>query len=249
MRFICLLLLCALVCSCKTKGSSDTTTPPILSKPVKCESPNWAGKLKVAVVIYNGVEVVDMNGPIDVFTKTNYIRNHYFVYTVAAKDTLVYTENCYTALMPRYTIYNCPSPDIVVLPGCPPAVLDNLLGNAAFDSTVLNWVKALGADKEKVVMAVCTGGILLAKTGLLDGKEATTHYLALAQMKSLFPKVNVIGGVRYADTLNLITTAGITSGIDGALHLVEKYEGKEIADSVAHILVYNRQCPMRGAAN
>ncbi len=219
--------------------------PPTASLTTRCESPSWAGKLKVAVVVYNGVEVLDVNAPIDVFTKAGYIRDHYYIYTVAAKDTFVFTEHCNTILLPRYTFKNCPSPDIVVVPGCDPDRLDELLKDTAFNNRVLAWVKQMGENHEKEIIAVCTGGMLLAKTGLLDNKTATTHYMALEAMQHDFPKVRVVSGVRFTDTLNLVTTGGVTSGLDGALHLIEKYEGKAVADSVANILVYNRNCPMR----
>lgn len=240
---------CLLLASCKNEQQKQAPERPATSRPILCESTNYAGKKKVAIVIYDGVEVVDMNGPIDVFIKTNRLSDHYYVYTVAAKDTLVYSEKCATAILPKYTIYNCPTPDIVVLPGCPPDVVDELLQDTTFNSTVLNWIKKLGADSSREIMSVCTGGILLGKTGLLDYRQATTHYLALQEMQQLYPKIKVIGGVRFADDKNTISTAGITSGIDGALHLVEKYEGKTIADSVAHIMVYNRSCPMRDPSN
>ncbi len=221
---------------------------PIQPEPITASElcgPSYAGKMKIAVIIYNGVEVLDMNGPIDVFTKANYIRDHYYVYTVAAKDTMIFTENCNTAIKPRYTFANCPFPDIVVLPGAPMNTINELLADSNFNNKVLKWVKDYGADTNNKVMSVCTGGILLGKTGLLNGRTATTHYLALQDMQQLYPKVNVIGGVRFVEDANTITTAGITSGIDGALHLVEKYDGKEMADSAAHIMVYNRDCPMR----
>lgn len=228
--------------SCKKKPAQ---IPVDLKQQTVLCGPDYVGKMKVAVVVYNGVEVVDMNGPIDVFTKTNRIRNHYYVYTVAADDTLVQSEQCAVAIKPRYNLRNCPRPDIVIIPGCPPDVVTQLLADTAFGRKVLGWVTELGKDPEKEIMAVCTGVLLLGKTGLLDGRKATTHYLALDELAQLYPAVQVVRNVRFAEDRNTVTTAGITSGIDGALHLVEKYEGKAVADSVAHIMVYNRSCPMR----
>jgi transcriptional regulator GlxA family with amidase domain len=240
-----LAVLCFAISSCKNNEPESIPMPPATA--AICEPPSYQGKMKVAVIIYDGVEVVDMNGPIDVFTKANYIKDHYYVYTVAAKDTIIYTENCNTAIIPRYTFKNCPSPDIVILPGV--ANAEKILADSSFNNAIVPWIKEMAADPEKDIMSVCTGGVLLGKTGLLDNKTATTHYLALDLMKTLYPKVNVVGGVRFVDAGKIITTAGITSGIDGALHLVEKYEGKVTADSVAHLLVYNRDCPMRGPSN
>ena len=231
--------------SCDNKGA-EVKTDDKPNKAFICRGADYVGKLKVAVVIYNGIEVVDMSGPIDVFTKTNRIHDRYYVYTVAATDSIVYTEKCTLSLIPQYSIRDCPQPDIVVLPGCPPDVEEALLADTTFANTVLAWIKKLGGDSSIEVMSVCTGGVLLGKTGLLDGRTATTHYLALEQMQQLYPKIHVVGGVRFVDDKNTISTAGITSGIDGALHLIEKNEGKVVADSVAHIMVYNRDCPMRG---
>lgn len=236
-------LLSIAICSCKSGNEDKLEYIPPTTKPAAyCEVPNYDGKMKVAVIIYNGVEVVDMNGPIDVFTKANYVKNHYYIYTVAATEDMVYTENNTTAIKPCYSLDKAPSPDIVVLPGC--NNVSDVLKDTTFRNHILPWVKKMGSDPEKDVMGVCTGAILLAETGLLEYRKATTHYLALATLRK-YPHIDVKEGVRFVDTLNLVTTAGITSGMDGALHLVEKYDGKVIADSAAHIMVYNRTCPMR----
>jgi transcriptional regulator GlxA family with amidase domain len=246
--FYLLLLACSTLYSCKTNDEERIKhIPPPSFPPNLCTSPDYVGKMKVAVIVYNGVEVVDMNGPIDVFTKANYVHNHYYIYTVAATPEMVYTENGTTCVKPCYSFATAPSPDIVVLPGC--NNVSAMLEDTTFRTSILPWVTKMGSNPEKDVMGVCTGAILLAETGLLANKKATTHYLALEILRTRNPTIDVKENVRFVDTLNFVTTAGITSGIDGALHLVEKYDGKVVADSAAHIMVYNRNCPMREPAN
>jgi transcriptional regulator GlxA family with amidase domain len=242
-------VLCIAFTSCQPADTKQPATEPAQANDkTPCDSVDYSKRTKVAVIIYDGVEVVDMNGPIDVFTKANYeVPGYYYVYTVAAKAGTVYTEACNTAITPRYTFNNCPSPDIVVLPGVADA--QKILADPSFNNDILPWLKQMGADTNKIIMSVCTGGILLGKTGLLDGKKATTHYLALDLMKQLYPSIDTVGGVRFVDDGKIITTAGITSGIDGALHLVERINGKDVAKSAAEVMVYNRYCPMNEPSN
>ncbi|PZF73708.1 DJ-1/PfpI family protein [Taibaiella soli] len=240
------LLLCAMaLMACNGNSDQANAKDPSAGKRTPCDTASYEGKKRVAIIIYDGVEVVDMNGPIDVFLKTNYVVDKYYVYTVAADRSTVYTEDCVTAIQPRFTFDDCPKPDVVVLPGAPMNTIEGLLKDSTFSRTALNWVKKQATDSSVKIMSVCTGGILLGKTGLLNGKTATTHYLALSDMQQMYPQVNVVGGVRYVPAGNIVTTAGITSGIDGALYLVTQFEGQTVADSVAHIMVYNPTCPMR----
>jgi transcriptional regulator GlxA family with amidase domain len=192
--------------------------------------------IKVAVLIYNGVELLDMNGPIDVFLHANrYNNNRYQVYTVAATMDAIQSENKAVTITPQYDLNNCPEPDLVVIPG----IID-----LEVDPSVIDWIKKIGSKKDKVIMSVCIGLQILAKTGLLSGKRVTTHYLAINDMHKQYPDITFIKNVRFVQDGHIVSTGGITSGIDGALHLVEKNDGPVIAQQTADVMVYNRDAPL-----
>ena len=192
--------------------------------------------INVAVLIYNGVELIDMNGPIDVFLHANrYNNNRYQVYTVAATMDAIQSENKAVTIMPQYDLHNCPEPDLVVIPG----IID-----LEVDPSVIDWIKKFGSKKDKVIMSVCIGLQILAKTGLLSGKRVTTHYLAINDMHKQYPDITFIKNVRFVQDGHIVSTGGITSGIDGALHLVEKNDGPVIAQQTADVMVYNRDAPL-----
>lgn len=193
-------------------------------------------KMNVAVLIYDYVELVDMNGPLDVFLHANsYNGSRYTVYTVSANGKAVTGEGGVVKMTPGYSISNCPVPDIVVIPGI---MKDGVVGIAAQE--VLEWLKKLARSK-KTIMSVCIGIYTLAKTGLLKGKKATTHYLSINDFHTKYPDVQIVKNVRFVQDGLFVTTGGVTSGIDGALQLVEKLDGADVAQQTADVMVYNRE--------
>ena len=195
--------------------------------------------LNVAFVIYNGVELLDLSGPMDVFVKANRIApDSYNSYTVAVEDGPIATEAGAVKITPRYTIHNNPRPDILIVPGTATQTLNTLYANRDF----VQWLKRQCGDSQ-LVMSVCTGAFLLGKSGVLDGKQATTHWFVLDAFQQEFPQTTAMQGVRFVEDGKFVTTAGISSGIDGALHLVEKTKSKQIADSVASAMQYRRGTP------
>ncbi len=193
--------------------------------------------MNIAVLIYDHVELVDMNGPIDVFLHANSFTNgKYNVYTVAQNDKVVISEGNVVRIVPEYTIHNCPDPHVVIIPGV-------LTPNYEADPVIINWIKEMG-EQGKHLMSVCIGAYSLAKTGLLDGKHATTHYEFLEKMQQQYPDIYFIKNKRYVEDGKIVTTGGITSGIDGALFLIEKYDGPTIAQQTSDVMVYNREAPL-----
>ncbi len=196
--------------------------------------------VNIAVLIYPGVELVDMNGPIDVFSHANRFKpSPYNIYTVAADAGNVTSEAKIVTIVPQYTIANCPTPDIVVIPGI--VNDDNSTGIAA--PAIISWIKEM-VERKTIILSVCIGIYNLAATGLLSGKKVTTHYLAIDDFHQQYKNVTIIKNVRFVEDGDIVTTGGVTSGIDGALHLVEKYDGPSLAQHVADILVYNRDAPL-----
>ena len=179
---------------------------------------------KAAILLFPGVQIIDFTGPYEVLGQSNFD-----VFTVAEDSVL--TTNMGMKIKPNYTFVNCPDADVFVIPG----------GNVTpsrKNPKVVNWVKEY-SNKTDIVMSVCTGALLLAETGLLNGKTATTFYGALSDLQKQFPQTNVVFNQRYVDNGKFITTAGLTSGMDGALHIIEKIYGKPSAQMVALNLEYN----------
>ena len=204
-------------------------------------------QIKVAVLIYPGVELVDMNGPIDVFLHANryYDRDfdnpRYKVYTVAETSEPLYSECKAVMVTPGYSIKSCPEPDMVIIPGR--IQFTKAATSIPAEPPVIDWIKEMG-KKGKIIMSVCVGLYSLAPTGLLDGKKATTHYLSISYAQQKWPKIKFQKNVRYVHDGNFITTGGVTSGIDGALYFVEQHDGAVIAQQVADIMIYNRDAPL-----
>lgn len=196
------------------------------------------GKMNVAIFIYEGVEILDFGGPGEVFASaagdTDYAFN---VYTVAASPEPILSQRFIT-VTPQYTISNCPKPDILVLPG----------GSAiksSEDENVINWVKESSADT-KVTMSVCTGAIFLSRAGLLDGKQATTWHGRIEHLREITPKATIRENIRFVDNGQIITTAGVSAGIDGSLHVVAKLLGEKEAARVARYMEYDKWNPNDG---
>src|SRR5262249_12083006 len=162
-------------------------------------------KLNVAIIVHEGVELLDFAGPGEVFQAAAQGRA-FKVYTVG-NSTQPITSQQFLKVTPNYAISDCPKPDIVVIPGGNTNVLRK-------SPAMMKWVKEASADAE-IMFSVCTGAFVLADLGLLDGKEATTHWSALKGLEK-FPKVKVCSDRRVADNGKIVTAAGVSAGIDGA---------------------------------
>jgi len=171
----------------------------------------------VAILLFDGVELMDFAGPAEVFVVADRGRS-FKVITVAEKAGAVRTMGN-LRVVADHSYDDAPQADILVIPG----------GNLqAVNEKGRLWVRK-AAGQAEITMSVCFGALLLADLGLLDGKEATTHTWAIGQLKIAAPKCKVMEGKRFVDAGKVITTAGVTAGIDGALHVVERLLGKEAA--------------------
>lgn len=179
---------------------------------------------QVAILLFDGVQIIDFTGPFEVLGQAGYE-----VVTVAASPAI--KTNMGLKVLPDYTFANCPNAGIFIIPG----------GNTSEvrkSPEVINWIKQYAA-KSQMVMSVCNGALILADTHFLNGLIATTYYNAISELKTDFPKIKVISDQRFVDNGKFITTAGLSSGIDGALHIVEKLQGKYKAQTVALSLEYD----------
>ncbi len=199
----------------------DVKTGKRLSK--RADNPAQDDRQKVAILIFEGVQIIDYTGPYEVFGQAGFN-----VYTVGEKPGTL-TTSMGMRVTPNYTFDNAPIPDVLVTPG---GNVDT--GNAV----VVEWVKTV-AQKSKQVMSVCNGAFWLAKAGLLEGQSATTFHAVIDALRESAPHTKVVSDKRYVDNGKVITTAGLSSGIDGALYLVNKMQGFGAAQAVALGMEYN----------
>lgn len=195
-------------------------------------------ELNVAFIIFNEVESLDLNGPLDVFVKANIIlTNSYHNYLVSATSDIIITEGGTTSIVPSYTLNTCPKPDIIVLPGANPDIVLKYLDDEAFQNSYIKWIKKQ-YENGALLFTICTGCLLLSKTNILNGRNVTTHFMAQDLLQKYVPKCSVQKNIRYVDENNLLTTAGITAGIDAAIYLVKKQLGQEIGETITKIFEY-----------
>jgi len=174
--------------------------------------------ITVAILIFNGVELLDFTGPAEVFIVADYGKA-FQVFTVANTTDLVKTMGG-IQVKPDYTYVNAPAADIVIVPG---GAMSNV------NSSGVQWLKK-ASSQSRITMSVCMGAFLLAKADLLNGIRATTHRWGLPGLESAAPTCKVVRTQRFVDAGKIVTTGGVTAGIDGALHIVERLLGKEAAE-------------------
>lgn len=197
--------------------------------------------MNVAFLIYDQVEALDLNGPLDVFVKANVVHpNSYHCFTVGKTKEPVYMEANTMAAIPTYDIHTCPKPDMIVVPGANPEHIMKYIQDMDFQETVLKWISN-NYNEGAIVFTVCTGSMLLSGTGILENHDITTHSMLLDTLEQYNPEANVIRNIRYVDQGQLITTAGITAGIDAALYLIGKHLGKETMDNIIEIFEYQNK--------
>jgi transcriptional regulator GlxA family with amidase domain len=186
----------------------------------------------VAIVQYEGVELLDFAGPAEVFAAArgdSRGKPAFRVYTVAASTAPLESQG-FLKVTPDHTWADAPAPDIVVVPG---GSTQNLLEDPKF----MEWI-AKTVPKAEVSLSVCTGAFAFARAGFLDGGQATTWYGAIEGLRKAAPKATVIEGRRFIDNGSIVTTAGVSAGIDGALHVVARLLGRQVADRTAQYMEY-----------
>lgn len=183
----------------------------------------------VAILVFEGVELLDFAGPAEVFIVANNKRS-FRVFTVGPTTNLTKTMGGIT-IKPDYSFENAPSADVVVIPG----------GNTrSVKPDGIKWIRK-ASESAEVVMSVCFGAYLLAEAKLLDGVTATTHKWAIEGLQAAAPKCKVVTNRRFVDSGKIVTTGGVTAGIDGALHVVERLAGADVADWTADSWMEHRR--------
>jgi transcriptional regulator GlxA family with amidase domain len=187
-----------------------------------------ADGVPVAFLLSDGAVMIDFAGPWEVFQDANVIGRSqpaFNLYTVAETTKPIAITGGAT-LLPRFSIGSAPAPKVVVVP-------------AQSDPTaaVKEWLVSTARHAD-LIMSVCTGAHVLAQAGLLDGRAVTTHHSSFTTLAMAYPNVTVKRGVRFVDDGGIATSAGLSAGIDLALHVVARYYGKEAAVQTAYDMEY-----------
>ncbi len=191
----------------------------------------------VGIVVFDDVEVLDFCGPFEVFSVT-YLNEEtrredpspFEVFLVAEKADPIVTIGG-MKVIPHYSFEQCPKLDILVVPG------GFGTRREVSNPVMLDFLRKQAKEVETLT-SVCTGSMLLGHAGLLNGLKATTHWQLLGWMKESLPEVTVIDDLHVVEQGNVITSAGISAGIDMALKVVERYQGEEVARTTAKQMEY-----------
>ncbi|MFF4899005.1 GlxA family transcriptional regulator [Streptomyces sp. NPDC001068] len=200
------------------------------------DSPSGRKPLLVTVLVFPGVRLLDVTGPIEVFSSANDFGGRYRVRTVSSDGADVLTASG-TGLHVDLSAAQAQDPgDVLVVPGGPewPTLVK--------DDALLDTVRALDAHSRRTA-SICTGAFLLAAAGLLDGRTATTHWRFTDQLALRYPRVTVSPDALFVRDGHIMTSAGVSSGIDLSLALVEEHFGADVARAVAKDMVVFMQRP------
>jgi transcriptional regulator GlxA family with amidase domain len=192
---------------------------------------------KVGILVFPQVEVLDFCGPFEVFSVTRLdeaLRREEpspFEPLIVAEHADPVKATGGLRVIPDHTLATCPPLDILVVPGG--------WGTRAEvkNRPLLDWIGAR-AKQVETLTSVCTGSMLLGQAGLLDGRHATTHWRALPWMRDSFPTVTVEEKLHVVEDGHVLTSAGISAGIDMALRVVARYHGEEVARATARTMEY-----------
>jgi transcriptional regulator GlxA family with amidase domain len=189
----------------------------------------------VGIFVFDEIEVLDLGGPFEVFSVANRLalrqgRNEPFrVLTISRDGRAVLARGGYR-FCPSNSFADAPAPDILIVPG---GVVDLECARPE----VIAWIKSAHRAAE-LTASVCTGSFLLAEAGLLDGLSVTTHHEDIDALAARFPALTAVRDQTWVDEGRIVTSAGISAGIDMCLHLIERLEGVDLAQAVARQMEY-----------
>ena len=194
----------------------------------------------IGIYLYNNVEVLDFAGPFEVFSTAARLRSRqqpdagalFNVATIAETMRPIRARGG-LHVQPHYDFTDHPSVNVLIIPG-------GIVSDELESETVIKWITRC-ARSASITASVCTGAFLLGRAGLLDGKQATTHWEDVPDLRAMFPRIEVKTGTRWVDTGQIVSSAGISAGIDMSLHLVERLESKELAVSTARQMEFDWQ--------
>lgn len=180
---------------------------------------------KVAILIFEGVQIIDYTGPWEIFGQAGFD-----IFTVAKNSDAINTTFG-MKVTPHYTLEDHPKPDIVLVPGG--QVLDTQK-----DPVIQKWLNEK-TEQAEIVLSVCNGAYILAKAGLLNGLKATTTRSLVDGLANAAPNITVVHNTRFVDNGKVITSGGLSAGMDAALHVVSRIHGEKRANRIAYGIEYD----------
>jgi transcriptional regulator GlxA family with amidase domain len=186
----------------------------------------------VGIFVFPDVEVLDFAGPYEVFTTASRVFKRakpqaeapFEVFTIGHRSE-PFKARAGLPVLPEFSFEKHPAIDLLIVPG-------GVVSAELEKPEVIRWIARVAA-RAHLCASVCTGAFLLARAGLLDGKRATTHWEDIADLRRDFPQIEVLAGERWVDEGDVVTSGGISAGIDMSLHLVERLAGRELAVKTA----------------
>lgn len=196
--------------------------------------------ITVGIFLFNNVELLDFAGPYEVFTTASRvaIRNHQeppFKVITLSHDRTPVIARAGLQLQADHSLKDHPALSLLLIPG---GVIDEALSNPI----IIRWLAAQ-RNCTPLIGSICTGAFLLAKAGLLNNLKATTHWEDIADLRDSFPLVNVCDNKRFIDEGDVITSAGISAGIDMSLYLVGRLTDQTLAHQTARQMEYSWNPP------
>jgi transcriptional regulator GlxA family with amidase domain len=191
----------------------------------------------VGIYVFDDVEALDFAGPYEVFTTASRVSKRlrqeqsepFHVFSVSAKQTVI-RARAGLQIVPDFQFEEHPSIDVLIVPG-------GVVSNELEKSKVLQWVSEQAAHSE-LVASVCTGVFILAQANVIANESVTTHWEDIEDLAKAFPSLTVVQGKRWIDQGKIITSAGISAGIDMCLHIVSKLENPALAQATARQMDY-----------
>jgi transcriptional regulator GlxA family with amidase domain len=192
----------------------------------------------IGIYLFDDVEVLDFAGPFEVFSTATRVKARqepqkdklFEVFTIGYKPGWIKARGG-LLVQPVYQCKEHPAIDVLIVPG-------GVIKTELQHREVIDWIQGI-ADLSVITASVCTGAFLLCEAGLLDGKSATTHWEDVPLMRSMFPQVNIIAEKRWVEAGRIVTSAGISAGIDMSLYLVSRLAGRELAVRTARQMEYD----------
>lgn len=189
--------------------------------------------MNIGIAIYPGAEVLDFSGPFEVFSTASRIgkaEDLFSVFLIATSHDVVSARGGYK-VVPDFSIKDHPALDVLIVVG---GVHEPQLSNTAF----IEWIAAQ-SQRVSILASVCTGAFLLARAMPDLRCRMTTHWDDIASLSNDFPRLTVVEGVRWVDEGWLVTSGGISAGIDMSLHLVERLHSRKLAEATASIMEFD----------
>ncbi len=188
--------------------------------------------ITIGILLFDDVELLDFAGPYEVFSVTNELNNYqlFNIFTISENGEMIKTINGLKVL-PDYSINDCPSIDILALPG------GDGTKRVIANKSLMKWIFEANKRSE-ITFSVCSGARIPAKLGLLDNKRFTTHHAVIDDVLKIAPEAIFKKKKRYIDNGKIMTAAGISAGIDLALHIVEKVCGKSAKEQTVAYMEY-----------